>query len=405
MHFAEPFAHVDMDAFFVEVERLRHVELIGVPVVVAGLGRRGVVSSASYEARRRGVGSGMPTVHARRLCPQARFLAPDHGAYADASCQVFEVIYSFTPKVEPLSVDEAFLDIGGLRFCYDSPVAAGEAIRAALRGHTGLPASVGLAAIKFIAKMASREAKPAGVLLVPAGSETEFIHPMPVRDLWGVGEVTYARLEKLGVKTIGDIVSFPRATLERRLGVAVGSHVWDLAHARDDRQVELKGDRRSISVEHTYEQDISGSETLQAELLRHADHLATRLRRSAVAARTVTVKVRFADFTTVTRSETLEVPVDTAHQIFVSALRLLGRADAGNRPVRLLGIGAGTLDDAAAPRQLGLDQRPWEDLESAVDQIRQRFGQTAVGPARLFDGEHRSNTGSQELADDPRDLA
>jgi len=362
------------------------------------------VSSASYEARRSGVGSGMPTAHARRLCPRARFLAPDHGVYSGASRRVFEVLHSFTPRVEPVSVDEAFLDIAGLRLSYESPVAVGEAIRTAVRQCTGLPASVGLAACKFIAKMASRAAKPDGLFLVRAGTEIEFIHPMPVRNLWGVGESSYSRLEELGVKTIGDLASFPRATLMRRLGVAAGAHVWDLAHARDGRQVEPEAERRSVSVETTYERDISGAEALEAELLRHADRLAARLRRSAEVARNVGIKVRFADFTTITRSETLPAPIDTTHGIFEAALRLLKRAEIGDRPVRLLGVAAGTLDDAAAPRQLELGQRPWEDLESAVDRVRRRFGRTAVGRARLVDPAKPPKVKSQKLAENPQDL-
>jgi DNA polymerase-4 len=402
--FAEPIAHVDMDAFFVEVERLRRPELIGVPVVVAGLGKRGVVSCASYEARRSGVDSGMPTGRARRLCPDARFLAPDHEAFSSASDRVFAVLRSFTPKVEPVSVDEAFLDIGGLRLRYPSASVVGETIRAALREHTGLPASVGLAASKFIAKMASREAKPDGLLLVPAGAEVEFLRPLPVRALWGVGESTCARLEELGVKSIGDITAVPQATLKRRLGVALGAHVWELAHARDERRVETDSERRSLSVENTYEQDISGKEALETELLRHADRLASRLRRSAESARTVSVKVRYADFTTVTRSETLAAPIETSHEIFEVALRLLERAGVGDRPVRLLGIGAGALEDAAAPRQLGLDQTPWEDLDAAVERVRSRYGRKAVGRARLLASAKLQDESSQEMTEAPEDL-
>jgi DNA polymerase-4 len=372
-----------MDAFFVEVERRRRPDLRGVAVVVAGLGGRGVVSSASYEARRRGVTSGMPTVHAQRLCPHARFLAPDHHAYEEASRGVLAVLESFTPAVEQISVDEAFLEIGGLRLTYPSPTAVGEAVRSAMRELTGLPASVGLATCKLIAKLASRVAKPDGLRLVTAGSEQAFLHPLPVRALWGVGEATYARLEELGVRTVGELAAVPRATLQRRLGDALGAHLGDLAQARDERPVVAGGPAKSISVEETYPVDLSGRPALEAELLRLADRLASRLRRSGVAARVVVLKVRFGDIRTVNRSCTYRAPLDTAHELYRAALALLERAAVGGRPVRLLGLGAEGLSEAGSPRQLGLESPPWGRLEAAVDRVRDRFGRAAVTPARL----------------------
>jgi DNA polymerase-4 len=379
----EHIAHVDMDAFFVEVERRRRPELQRVAVVVAGLGGRGVVSSASYEARRRGVGSGMPTAHAQRLCPDARFLAPDHHAYEEASREVLAVLESFTPVVEQVSVDEAFLEIGGLRLTYPSPTAVGEAIRSAVRAQTGLPASVGLATCKLIAKLASRAAKPDGLRLVAAGGEQAFLHPLPVRALWGVGEATYARLEELGVRTVGELAAVPRATLQRRLGEAMGAHLGDLAQARDDRPVVAGGPAKSISVEETYPADLSGRPSLEGELLRLADRLASRLRRAGVAARTVVLKVRFGDFRTVNRSCTCPAPLDTAHELYRAALALLDRAAVGGRSVRLLGLGAEGLSEAGSPRQLGLESPPWGRLEAAVDRVRDRFGSAAITPARL----------------------
>jgi DNA polymerase-4 len=386
VQFAEHIAHVDMDAFFVEVERRGRPELRRVAVVVAGLAGRGVVSSASYEARRRGVTSGMPTAQARRLCPQARFLAPDHRAYGEASRRVIEVLESFTPMVEQISVDEAFLEIGGLRLTYRSPEAVGKAIRAAVREQTGLPASVGLATCKLIAKLASRAAKPDGMRLVPAGSEEAFLHPLPVRALWGVGEATYARLEELGVRTVGELAALPRATLQRRLGEAMGSHLNDLARARDDRPVVAGGPAKSISVEETFPTDLAERGALEAELLRVADRLASRLRRSGVGARTVAIKVRFDDFTTVTRSRTFGTPLDTAHDLYRAGLGLLERAAVSGRPVRLLGLGGEGLGEPGGGPQLGLEPRPWIDLEAAVDRVRNRFGPDAVGPARLAGG-------------------
>jgi DNA polymerase-4 len=381
--FPEHIAHVDMDAFFVEVERLHRAELRGVAVVVAGLGGRGVVSSASYEARERGVHSGMPTAHARRLCPHARFVAPDHHAYSAASDEVFAVFASFTPVVEPVSVDEAFLDIAGLHLRYPSPREVGVAIRTTVRRETGLPASAGLATTKLLAKLASRAAKPDGLRLIPAGGEQAFLQPLEVRALWGVGEATYARLEELGVHTVGDLAALPRPTVERRLGAALGGHLHDLANGRDPRPVEPGGPAKSLSVEETYARDLSGEPALEAELLRLADRLASRLRGSGAAARTVALKVRFGDFTTITRSQTLPAPVDTAHELYGAARRLLGRAGVSRGGVRLLGIAGEGLEDSGSPRQLGLEPASWSELEAAVDRVRARFGRSAVGPARL----------------------
>lgn len=381
--FAEHIAHVDMDAFFVEVERRRLPELRAVAVVVAGLGGRGVVTSASYEARRCGIGAGMPTIHARRLCPHARFLAPDHRAYAAASEEVFAVFASFTPLVEAVSVDEAFLDIAGLRRSYPSPEGVGHAVRAAVREGTGLPASVGLAANKLLAKLASRAAKPDGLRLIPAGGEIAFLHPLPVRALWGVGEATHARLEELGVRTVGDLAALPRDFLERRLGQALGGHLSDLAWGRDEQPVAPGGPAKSVSVEETFATDLAGRQAMETELLRLADRLAARLRSAAVVARTVTLKVRFADFTTISRSHTLPGAVDTAQDLYHVGRELLERAAVGRRRVRLLGLGGDNLEEAEAPRQLGLEPRPWGEVEAAMGRVRQRFGRDAVGRARL----------------------
>lgn len=380
--FAETIAHVDMDAFFVEVERLRDPRLVGLPVVVGGIGPRGVVASASYEARRHGVRSAMPGVQARRLCPQARFLPADHSLYRNASQRVFEVLDAFTPLVEGLSVDEAFLDIAGIPD--PSPQAAAERLRREIREATSLPASVGVATSKLIAKLASEDAKPDGVVVVPAGGELDYLHPMEVRRLWGVGEATYARLEELGIRTIGELAAYPAATLEARVGSSLGSHLARLARADDDRAVEPGGGAKSISVELTYERDLQGAEAVERELLRHAEKLSLRLRRAGYGARTVTLKVRFDDFTTITRSHTFAVPLDTSHDLGRAARDLLTRAEIGPRPVRLLGLGGGLLEESSTPRQLPLDARPWEEVESAIDRIRERFGDEAVRRARLL---------------------
>ncbi|MCJ7726920.1 MAG: DNA polymerase IV, partial [Acidimicrobiia bacterium] len=383
--FAERIAHLDMDAFFVEVERLGDPSLRGVPVAVGGAGNRGVVASASYEARRMGVHSAMPMAHARRRCPALRVVAPDQRAYGEASKRVFAILRSFTPAVEPLSVDEAFLDIGGLRLHYDAPAAVADAMRAAIREETRLPSSVGIATVKLLAKLASQDAKPDGVLVVPAGGELEYLHPKPVRALWGVGEATYARLEQLGIRTVGDLASVPEETLVRRLGPSLGAHLSALSNARDPREVEPGGGAKSISVEQTFETDLEGRASIETELLRIADRLALRLHRARLVAATVTLKVRFEDFSTITRSHTQPTPLDTAHDLYSAALALLDRAAIGDRPVRLLGLGGDGLEDATAPRQLDLAGSDWGDLEGAVEAVRLRFGDDAVAPARLVE--------------------
>ncbi len=381
--FAEHILHVDMDAFFVEVERRRRPELAGVAVVVGGLGTRGVVAAASYEARRRGVHSAMPMAHARRRCPHARFLPPDHGAYRDASAEVFDVLESFTPLVEPLSVDEAFLDISGLRFHHRTPDEVAERVRSEIKRSTGLPASAGIATSKLIAKLASEAAKPDGLMRVPAGSEEAFLHPLGVRALWGVGEATFARLEELGVATVGDLAGVPPDLLVRRLGAVAGKHLSELARGHDPRPVVPSSPAKSISVEATYDEDLSAPEQIDAELLRHADRLAGRLRAAGVRARTVQLKVRFSDFTTLTRSHTLAGAEDTAHGLRAAAGALLERVDLRSRGIRLLGLGAESLEPADAPRQLELQASSWEDVERAVDRVRDRFGPRSIGPASL----------------------
>jgi len=382
-----------MDAFFVEVERLRDPALRGVPVVVGGAGNRGVVAAASYEARQYGVRSAMPMAHARRQCAALRVVPPDQRAYGAASRQVFTVIRSFTPLVEPLSVDEAFLDIGGLWMHHESPTAFANSLRAAIRSETGLPSSVGIATVKLLSKLASNDAKPDGVLVVPAGTELAYLHPKQVRSLWGVGEATYARLEQIGVQTIGDLARVPPGTLIRRLGPSLGTHLSSLARADDPRPVETGEGAKSISVEQTYERDLLGREVLDRELLRMSDRLSLRLRRAGFVARTVTLKVRFHDFSTITRSHTEAAPIDTAHGLYAVALDLLERAAVGERPVRLLGLGTDGLEDANAPRQLDLTGGDWDDVEGAVEEVRQRFGDDAVARARLLDAPKRDRSG------------
>ncbi len=307
--FAERFLHIDMDAFFVEVERRRDPSLQDIPVVVGGLGRRGVVASASYEARSAGVHSAMPIGEARRLCPQAKYLPPDHHAYGEASSEVFALFAEFTPHVEGLSVDEAFLDISGLRLHYETPTAAGQALRTLIRDELDLPASVGISAVKFIAKLASDAAKPDGLLAIAAGRELDFLHPMPVRRLWGVGEATHATLVALGITTVGDLAAVPEQVLEKLLGPRLARHLAGLAAGIYPREVDISRSTKSISVEETFALDLVGDDEVAQALLRLCDRLALRLHAAGVAGETVNLKLRYADFETVSRSETLSDPV------------------------------------------------------------------------------------------------
>lgn len=383
--FTEHILHVDMDAFFVEVERLDDPSLRGVPVVVGGLGRRGVVASASYEARARGVRSAMPIGEARRLCPTARFVAPSHRRYREVSGQVFEILRSFSPAVEGISIDEAFLDVAGLRLLWPDAVTVGAEIRAAVRSRIGIPASVGCATTKFIAKLASARAKPDGLLVVEAGTELRFLHPLPVTDLWGVGAATQAALASLGIRTIGDVANTPVETLVRTLGSAVGTHLHDLANGRDPREVGAGPGTRSVSVEETFTDDIVARDDLERELVRLCDRLEGRLRRAGMRGRTVTLKVRFSNFATVTRSATVDGDVGYRSELWSVVRGLLDRARVGGRAVRLLGVGVSGLGADTGARRLRLGGERADAAARAAASVKERFGEDAIVPARLVE--------------------
>jgi DNA polymerase-4 len=378
----EPILHVDMDAFFVEVERLRKPELVGIPVAVGGTGDRSVVAAASYEARAFGVHSALPMSRARRLCRDLTVIPPDHAEYGKVSERVFDVFRSFTPLVEGLSVDEAFLDVSGLRLHYSDPVAIGQAIRHVLGSEVGLPASVGIAASKFVAKLASEAAKPEGLLHIPVVRQAEFLEALPVRSLWGVGQATLASLNSLGVETVVDLLSVPRRKLESALGHALAIHLIDLARGDDPRPVTPDTEAKSVSSEETFERDLSTDGEVNQALRSLADGVGHRLRRAGLVGRTIVLKMRFADFTTVTRSETLGFVTDVDIEIFHAAQRLVARTGRAGRPIRLLGIGVSSLSERDTPVQLSVDGDPrWRNLDTAMDAVRERFGRDAVGPA------------------------
>ncbi|HMC72473.1 MAG TPA: DNA polymerase IV, partial [Mycobacteriales bacterium] len=333
-----PILHADMDAFYASVELRTRPELVGTPVIIGGLGGRSVVLSATYEARAYGVHSAMPMSRARRLCPQATVISPTPGLYAETSRGVMEVFRSITPLVEPLSLDEAFLDVTGATRRLGSPRQIAELIRARVVDEQGVSCSVGVASTKFIAKLASARAKPDGLLVVPRDSVIAFLHPLPVGALWGVGERTEEVLTRLGLRTIGDIANTPSATLQRALGAAAGSHLHALAWGRDERSVVPHEPDKSIGAEETFARDVDNPEVIRRELLRLSDRTAGRLRATGQVGRTVSIKVRFADFTTITRAKTLREPTDVARVVYDTARALYEALGLERVRIRLVGV-------------------------------------------------------------------
>lgn len=347
--------HVDMDAFFASVEIKRRPELARRPVVVGG-SRRGVVAAASYEARRYGVRSAMPMTRALRLCPHAVVLPPDREAYSAASAQVMAILRDVTPLVEPLSLDEAFLDVSAARLRQGRPGAIAAAIRSRVERELGLTCSVGVAPVKFVAKLASARCKPDGMLVVPAAGLLDFLHPLPVTALWGVGERTAESLHRLGLRTVADLAATPPDTLRRATGQAVAAHLQALAAGIDPRPVQPDEVEKSISSDHTLEADLSAEADVRRELLRLAEDVGTRLRGRHFVARTVGIKIRFADFRTITRVRTLPGWTDATREIFDVACDLYRGLDLSDPLIRLVGVKAENLRDLdAAPEQLSLD--------------------------------------------------
>ena len=378
--------HADMDAFYASVEIRDRPELTGLPVIV-GVGSRGVVLSASYQARVFGVRSAMPVTRARRLCPQAVFVAPRRGVYAAASAEVMAVFRSVTPEVEPLSLDEAFLDVSGAIRRLGRPTRIAGLIRASILEQQGLTCSVGVATCKFVAKLASARCKPDGLLVVPADEVLGFLHPLPVAALWGVGEQTGHALARLGLRTVADIAHIPLAVLQRELGQAVGAHLYALAWGRDERPVIPGVPDKSIGAEETFATDVDDPEVIRRELLRLSGRTARGLRAGGSVARTVVVKLRLANFTTITRSRTLPEPTDVARKIYATACDLYAAAGLDSRArLRLVGVrAAGLIPVARSATQLALGEQPtsWRDAEQAVDRIAGRFGPDSVRPAVL----------------------
>lgn len=377
--------HVDMDAFFASVEVRRRPELRGKPVVVGGGGMRGVVTSATYEARKYGIHSAMPGAQARARCPHAIFLPPDMKAYAEASRQVMAVFRDFTPLVEPLSVDEAFLDVAGAARLFGSPASIAAQIRSRMATSLELTCSIGVAANKFLAKLGSTRAKPDGMIVIPADKPLEFLHPLPVSALWGVGKRTEEALRRLGMSTVGDVADASKGLLRAAVGQALAAHLHELSWARDSRRVSTERQDKSIGSETTFEIDVDDADFLRRTLLALSRQVAERARAGGIAGRTVSVKLRFADFRTISRARTAAAPTDVAHEIFHTAWELCEAARGGQK-LRLLGVRLeGLLELAGSTRQLALDEpeHNWRDAEVATDAVAKRFGRGAVAPASL----------------------
>jgi DNA polymerase-4 len=387
--------HVDMDAFYASVEERDRPELAGRPVIVGGTpDKRGVVAAANYAVRKFGVHSAMPTATALRLCPRAIVLPPRMSYYAEISEQIRGILFRFTPLVEPQSLDEAFLDVTGSEALFGPAVGVARRIRQAIRSEVGLIASVGVAPNKFLAKIASDLEKPDALVVVDAAGVQEFLDPLPVGRIWGVGRVTGSAFETLGIRTIGELRRLAPETLRRQFG-SQGEHFWELAHGIDERRVVPDRDARSISHETTFATDVHDREALRAWLLELTEHVGRRLRRHRLRGRTVQLKVRFPDFRTVTRAYTLPQATNTTHEIWTAAAEMLERSlPAPNVGVRLLGVGVSGLETPER-RQRCLfeesDPDKQSQLDAVADQIEAKFGSSAVrrGSGLLHGAQHR----------------
>ncbi|UVS80971.1 DNA polymerase IV [Actinokineospora sp. UTMC 2448] len=391
-----PILHVDMDAFYASVEIRERPELAQRPVVVGGVGPRGVVSSANYIARGFGVRSAMPTAHARRLCPHAVFLPPTFELYQEVSAGVLAIFRDITPLVEPLSLDEAFLDVAGaLRRLRATPAEIGAQIRRQVRAEHGISCSVGVGPTKFVAKLASGLGKPDGMLVVPRDEVDAFLRPLPVSALWGVGKATAERLAAIGLERVADVAETPLPRLRRAIGTAQAEHLHALARGHDGRAVVPETAEKSIGAEETFEVDHYDRILLARELLRLSEKTAAGLRSRGLSGRTVSIKVRYSDFTTISRSRTLPTPTDVTQEIYRTAVRLLtDHAPPG--AVRLIGVRMEQLGPAGQD-QLTLDapENGWREADQAADRARSKYGRAAIRPASLL-GEHPDRAGATE---------
>ena len=379
--------HVDMDAFFASVEERDDPSLKGKPVVV-GVGIRGVVSAANYEARKFGVHSAMPIAQARRLAPHAVFLPVNHTRYTEVSHEIMKIFRDISPLVEPLSVDEAFIDVTGARRLLGTGREIAILIRKRVEESQGITCSVGIATTKFVAKLASSRCKPNGMLEIASDRVLEFLHPLPVSAIWGVGPKTNEELKKLGLHTVADIANTPLATLVRALGESAGHHLHELSWGRDYRDVTPDEVDKSISAAETFPYDIDDRDEILREFLRLTEKASGRVRERGLAARTISIKVRFSDFKTITRSKTLPLPINGVQESFEVVRALYDALKLDRARLRLVGVAFdGLVDGADLPEQLMLGEREkgWREATQAIDRASARFGRGSVRPARLIE--------------------
>jgi DNA polymerase-4 len=382
--------HVDMDAFYASVAELDHPEYKGKALVV-GAGTRGVVLSANYEARKFGIRAAMPVGRAKRMAPHAIFIAPEHHRYSEISERVMAIFHSYTPLVEPISLDEAFLDVTGSQKLFGTGREIAAKIREQVEKEEGITCSVGLAQSKFIAKLASQHCKPNGMLEIKPDRILEFLHPLPVRAIWGVGPKTAESLERLGLHTVSDIAHTPRATLIRALGDATGASLYELAWGRDYRDVIPDEPEKSIGNEETFSEDLDNPEEILREFLRMTEKATARLRERSLFAKTISIKIKFADFSSLTRSKTVPIAIDNTHDTYevVKALYLALRNEGAR--IRLVGVSLSQLQEGAPVQlELGARERGWREADTAIDRAQARFGRGSVRPGRLISPESGS---------------
>ena len=378
--------HVDMDAFYASVEERDNPKLKGKAVVV-GMGKRGVVSAANYEARKFGIRAAMPIYKAKALAPHAVFIAPNMARYTQVSEQVMEIFEDVTPYVEPISLDEAFLDVTGARRLLGSGQEIADQIRKRVEKELGITCSVGIAHNKFIAKIASGHCKPNGVLEVDPEKMLEFLHPLAANQIWGVGHKTNELLEKMGLFTIADIANTPRTTLIRVLGHANGSSLYELAWGRDYRDVVTEHIEKSISASQTFDVDLYQQEEILKEFLRLTEKSADRMRSKGLATNTISIKVRFTDFKTISRSKTLDLPTTGTQEIFEVAKALYLGLNLDRVLIRLVGVSLDSLVENDDVKQMVLGERTssWQQADRAIDRVKAKFGRASLRPARLVD--------------------
>lgn len=379
--------HVDMDAFYASVAELDNPQYKGKPLVV-GAGARSVVLSANYAARKFGIRAAMPVGRAQRMAPHAIFIAPDHKRYSEISTRIMEIFNKYTPLVEPISLDEAFLDVSGSERLFGSGREIAVAIRSDVEREEGITCSVGIATSKFIAKLASSRCKPNGMLEIAHDRVLSFLHPLPVSEIWGVGPKTNEELLRLGLRSVADIANTPRQTLIRALGEATGSSLFELAWGRDYRDVVADEPEKSISAAETFAYDLENEEEILREYLRLCEKATSRMRARNLRAKTISIKVRFADFKTISRSKTFSLPISGTQETFAVVKQLYRALGIGGARLRLVGVSLENLvesEGAAHQPLLGEREIGWAEAEAAVDRAIARFGSGSIKPARLVE--------------------